>query len=203
MKKMIALLLMLCLMAFAAGCAQTTDEPAADETAEVVADDSNAMPTEEEIKNFYNSAYEIYQWFELGKLDVETDSEGMVASYTLSDGNVYGKVADDEITSMADLEFAVYSVFSADIADQLLGYNLYKEEDGVLYELFADRGGDITRGEIVSETVTNVEPETFTYTVTVEIVDPETMEVTGTEDIDFVAELIDGEWLFTQFQSIY
>ncbi|MBQ1252359.1 MAG: hypothetical protein IIY02_05525 [Firmicutes bacterium] len=202
MKKLIAILMMLCLCAFAVGCA-AAEEPVTETEVETEVEETATLPTEEEIKNFYDSAYDIYQWFELGKLDVETDSEGMVATYTLSDGNMYGKVADDEITSMADLEFAVYSVFSADIADTLLGYNLYVEEDGVLYELFADRGGDITRGDIIKETVTEVTETSFTYTVTVETIDPETMEVIGSEDINFVAELIDGEWLFTEFCSIY
>ena len=101
------------------------------------------------------------------------------------------------------MENIVRGTFSAEIADRLLGDGLYIEEDGVLYIQLADRGGDITKGDIVEENVTNATETGFTYTVTVEIVDPETQEVTGTEDIDFIAELINGQWLFTQFSSIY
>ena len=202
MKKIICILSFLTLMLFCVGCAeQTSGESAAEgNTAETEKTD---VLSEEEIKLLYDTAYETYQWFELGKLDLEIDDEGMIVVYTLDDGTMCGKVADNRISSMDELKDIVYDTFSSEIADLLFGYDIYREENGILYELMADRGGDITRGEIVEEKVTNVTETTFTYTVTVETVDPETMEVTGSENIDFIAEYIDGQWLFTQFCSIY
>ena len=201
MKKLICILSLLALMLFAVGCAEQSAE---ETTSEDVAETETAdILSEDEIKILYDSAYETYQWFELGKLELEMDDEGMISVYTLEDGSMCGKVADNRVSSMEELNDIVYGTFSSEIAEFLFGYGIYREEDGVLYELMADRGGDITRGKIIEEKVTNATETTFTYTVTVETVDPETMEVTGSEDIDFVAELIDGQWLFTQFCSIY
>lgn len=204
MKKLILILTIACLSLWGAGCAeQTSDEPVVEQELTDTETDKATILSDEEIKALYDTAYETYQWFELGKLALETDENGMINTYTLSDGSMCGKVSDNRVATLTELEDIVYGTFSEEIADTLLGYGLYIEEDGTLYELMADRGGDITRGEIIGEEVTNATEDSFTYTVTVEIVDPETMEVTGSEDIDFIAELVDGQWLFTKFCSIY
>ena len=67
----------------------------------------------------------------------------------------------------------------------------------------ADRGGDITRGDILSKGVTGRTDTTVTYTVTVETYDPYSETVTGSEEIPYLYENIDGQWVFTRFQSIY
>lgn len=204
MKKLITILALLSMTIFAAGCAEEGPEEPLPQEAEVneqmeenTDSEEEGILSDEEIKSLYNDAYEVYQWFELEQL--ESDGE-MVQ---LSDGSMCAKVTDNRVSSMEELENIVRSTFSAEIAETLLGYGLYVEEDGVLYIQLADRGSDITKGNITEENVTNATATGFTYTVTVEIIDPETEEVTGTEDIDFIAELINGQWLFTQFSSIY
>lgn len=204
MKKLITILALLSMTIFAAGCAEEGPEEPLPQEAEVneqmeenTDSEEAGILSDEEIKSLYNDAYEVYQWFELEQL--ESDGE-MVQ---LSDGSMCAKVTDNRVSSMEELENIVRSTFSAEIAETLLGYGLYVEEDGVLYIQLADRGSDITKGNITEENVTNATATGFTYTVTVEIIDPETEEVTGTEDIDFIAELINGQWLFTQFSSIY
>ena len=203
MKKLITILALLSMTLFTAGCAEAGMETSTSEETEMSEQlDENTVEeetilTEEEIKTLYNDAYEVYQWFDLEQL--ESDGE-MVQ---LSDGTMCYKVTDNRVTSMEELENIVRSTFSTEIADDLLGGGLYIEEDGILYIQLADRGTDITKGDITEENVTNATETGFTYTVTVEIIDPETQEVTGTEDIDFIAELINGQWLFTQFSSIY
>lgn len=204
MKKLITILALLSMTLFAAGCAEEEPEvPLSQETEmteqieESTEKEEAGVLSDEEIKTLYNNAYEVYQWFDLEQLA----SDGEMVQ--LSDGTMCSKVTDSRVSSMEELENIVRGTFSAEIADTLLGYGLYVEEDGVLYIQLADRGSDITKGNITEENVTNATATGFTYTVTVEIIDPETQEVTGTEDIDFIAELINGQWLFTQFSSIY
>lgn len=209
MKKLITILTLLSMTLFAAGCAEENTETAVSQETETIAteqSDENIETEEteetnilsnEEIKTLYKDAYEVYQWFDMGQL--ENDGEMI----QLSTGALCCKVTDNRVSSMEELENIVRNTFSAEIADSLLGGGLYIEEDGVLYVQLADRGGDITKGNITEENVTNATETGFTYTVTVETIEPETQEVTGTEDIDFIAELINGKWLFTQFSSIY
>ena len=205
MKKLITILALLSMTIFAAGCAEESTNANVSQEADITTEQTEettngeevGILSDDEIKTLYNDAYEVYQWFDLQQL--ETDGE-MVQ---LSNGAMCYKVTDNRVSSMEELKNIVRGTFSAEIADRLLGDDLYIEEEGILYIQIADRGSDITKGDIVEENVTNATETGFTYTVTVEIVDPETQEVTGTEDIDFIAELINGQWLFTQFSSIY
>lgn len=224
MKKYITALLLGALLLFAAGCDDNTadNDPAAPAAEEAITAQENDGDNEaakedgsegeadtagvlsaEEIKALYEKAEEVYQWFDLEPLAMETDESGATVFYNLPGGMTCGAVKDDRIASMAELEAAVRGCFADAYGDKLLDSKMYIEEDGVLYELIADRGTDITRGDIIAETVTNATETDFTYTITVETVDPETDAVTGSEDIDFVAEKINGKWLFTQFSSIY
>lgn len=219
MKKYMTILFVVCMMLFSAACDENpvnvdnnADTPVAENentVSENTADGGEQgdsatdkaetdVPSEAEIKALYEKAEEVYQWFDMENLDVETE-DGFVVNYTLSDGTVCAKVEDDRIGSMAELEAAVHECFADEFAEELLGMGLYVEEDGVFYEVQADRGEDITKGNIITETVTNATETNFTYTITVETVDPETDTVTGSEDIDFLAEKINGKWLFTQF----
>lgn len=210
MKKYFLTLLILGLSVLLFGCGTSTKEteltetPQTEttETAETDTEDTTAKaPDDGEMDAVFNEAYEVYQWFELDKLEVESDENGIVM-YEI-DGNYYGKVADSRVSSFAELSDAVHTYFSDEICNQLLTDGLYMEENGVLYQLLADRGGDITRGEILSQGVTERTDNSVTYTVTVETYDPSVDAVTGSEEIPFLYENIDGKWVFTRFQSIY
>ena len=210
MKKYFLTLLILGLSVLLFGCGASTKETGSTETpqtettetAETDTEDTTAKaPDDGEMDAVFNEAYEVYQWFELDKLEVESDENGIVM-YEI-DGNYYGKVADSRVSSFAELSDAVHTYFSDEICNQLLTDGLYMEENGVLYQLLADRGGDITRGEILSQGVTERTDNSVTYTVTVETYDPSVDAVTGSEEIPFLYENIDGKWVFTRFQSIY
>ena len=210
MKKYFLTLLILGLSVLLFGCGTSTKEteltetPQTEttETAETDTEDTTAKaPDDGEMDAVFNEAYEVYQWFELDKLEVESDENGIVM-YEI-DGNYYGKVADSRVSSFAELSDAVHTYFSDEICNQLLTDGLYMEENGILYQLLADRGGDITRGEILSQGVTERTDNSVTYTVTVETYDPSVYAVTGSEEIPFLYENIDGKWVFTRFQSIY
>lgn len=221
MKKYITILFVACMMLFSAACDENpgnldsgTDTPAAEngnalsentadggEQGDSTDNGEKGIPSEGEIKALYEKAEEVYQWFDMEMLDVETE-DGLVVNYTLSDGTVCAKVEDDRIGSLTELKAAVHECFADEFAEELLGMGLYLEENGVLYEVQADRGADITKGNIIAEMVTNATETNFTYTISVEILDPETDTVTGSEDIDFLAEKINGTWLFTQFRPL-
>lgn len=218
MKRIFVLTLFLCAALFLFGCDQTTtdsgDATSTDITTSTTdttttdtstdsADSSVSVPTDAEVASAFDDAYTVYEWFDMEPLAVETDDEGNVAFYTVGDNDYCEKVTDANITSMDDLKAAVEKYFSADICDTLLNGGMYMEDNGVLYEIAADRGADITKGDVLSKTVTASSDTSITYTVTVETIDTDTGEATGSEDIDYLYEYVDGQWLFTSFQSIY
>lgn len=219
MKKQLLIITLLCFSLFLFGCNGTTEETGSTETAQqettetetaevntteintTETETTGKAPSDEEMKAIFDEAYEVYQWFELEKLEVETDGNSVVM-YEIGD-NLCGKVTDNRVSSFEELSDIAHSYFSDDICHTLLTDGLYFEEDGVLYQILADRGGDITRGEILSEGVTERTDDAITYTVTVETYDPATDSVTGSEDIHFIYENIGDQWVFSQFQSIY
>lgn len=224
MKKWIVITIFLCTAFFLFGCDQTatdsgqdtqdtgntttttteTDTTASDTATDTDTDtDAATSPSDDEMAATFEDAYTVYQWFDLDPLTVETDSDGNVIFYSI-DGNDYcEKVDDSAVSSLDELEDEVHQYFSADLAQTLLDDGRYFESDGVLYAIAADRGSNITRGDILSKAVTDRSDTSITFTVTVETMDPETGESTGSEDIDYQYELVDGNWVFTTFDSIY
>lgn len=208
MKKPVLAILLLCISLVLFGCdnAEEAAEPETEQTettATPESEDTTAKaPTDAEIKALFDRAYDVYQWFELEKLDVETAADGSVVMYEI-DGNYCGKVDDPRVASFDELKSIVQQYFSADISAYLLQDGLYFRGDDGLYRILADRGGDVTRGKILSEGVTARTDTSITYTVTVESIDAVKESVTGSEDLDFICEKIGDRWLFTQFQSIY
>lgn len=230
MKKWIVITMFLCTAFFLFGCDQpatdsgektqdtidtttTTTDPDTDKdtdtdtdtdtTASDTATDKTTAPSDDEMASIFEDAYTVYQWFDLDPLTVETDSDGNVVFYSI-DGNDYcEKVDDPAVSSLDELEDEVHQYFAPDLAETLLDDGRYFESDGVLYAIAADRGSDITRGDVISKDVTDRSDTSITFTVTVETLNPETGEATGSEDIDYQYELIDGDWVFTTFESIY
>lgn len=218
MKKLFILSIFLCFALFLFGCEQSatenTDTVTNDTTTSSVSADENAdtdtesettadAPTDDEVASAYDAAYIIYQWFDLNPLTVETDSDGNVIFYTVGDNDYCEKVDDPAVSSMDDLKSQVNKYFSADLAATMLDGGKYFEDNGILYEIASDRGADITRGDVLSESVTDRSDTSITFTVTVETVNPETGASTGSENVDNIYELVDGSWIFTTFHSIY
>jgi hypothetical protein len=214
MKKWILITVILCAAFFLFGCEETateSDDNTQDttNTTNTTTETSNTendiatAPNDDEMATIFEEAYTVYQWFDLEALTVKTDSEGNVIFYTVDDNPYCEKVDDAAISSMNELKAAVRQYFSTDLAESMINSGRYFESDGILYAIAADRGSDITRGDVLSKVVTDRSDTSVTYTITVETVDPETGEPTGSENIDYLYEYIDGEWLFTTFESIY
>lgn len=227
MKRILCLIFMACMTLFLFGCdensAPQTDSTAPDIAANENTDANNTENTEieangetgnsidnggfsdAEMKSIYEAADRVWQVFDLKPLttDIEQDENGVQKFYTVNGITGYAKVNDSRYHSLTALIKDVNVYFSEDLAAKLLNDGRYVEEDGVFYELLADRGSDITRGDIIKQGITAQDENSLTYTVTVETIDPNTGKVVGNEDIDFLYEKTGSSWVFTQFESIY
>ncbi len=220
MKRMFIMCMFLCFTLFLFGCEQTAAEDTGTATkdtttASVDAEEEETesteegrgdvldAPSDEAVDSAFEAAYTVYQWFDLKPLATETDDEGNAVFYTVGDNEYCLKVADPAVSSMNELKAKVNKYFSADIAATLINDGKYFSDGDTLYAIAADRGADITKGDILSKEITAQSDESITYTVTVETVDPETGNATGSEKINYLYEWVDGTWVFTTFQSIY
>lgn len=188
-----------------AGCAKPVETPpAAAPEPEHAAPTQLAVPTEAEVTAAYEKAREAYNWFDMTTLP--TSSEGGIDE----DYMTYYPVEYTGITTMAELEAYLKTIFADEVVSQLMTINEgeqyahYKDIDGVLYALPADRGGDIFKGEETYEVIVNGGDE-IDYRVSVEVYDdPATMNVVDTEVYDFMYTdpTQSGEWRFANFESV-
>ncbi len=160
--------------------AEATDEDAEDSIEEDEADDDEAL---------FQSALQVYGWFESQPLDVDPEKPS-------PDGKKF-QVLDDRLNTMRALDAEVRSYFSDAIANKLLGAGVYEEIDGYLYTSAQDRAIDETIGE-TELAVDERTDDKITYTLSVNHVDGEG-NVTSTDELKYVLEMIDGTWKFTQF----
>lgn len=201
MKKLIymlvaVLILALCAPAFAAGGALENsewlyEEDAQDDENWVEATDEDAFEEGEadEDEAIFESALQIYGWFEAHPLDVDTEKPS-------PDATKY-QVLDERLNTMRALDAEVRAHFSDAISDKLLQSGVYEEIDGYLYTRADDRAIDQSIGEI-ELTVTDRTERKITYLLSVNHVDSDG-NVTGSQALTYVRELIDGAWRFTQF----
>jgi hypothetical protein len=204
MKKLIVILALLLALSPAASLAeQATPSPdsewlyaedasssgdlseATDEDAEA----SNEEDQTDEDETLFESALQVYGWFESQPLDVDPEKPS-------PDGKKF-QVLDERLNTMRALEAEVKTYFSDAIAKKLLESGVYEEIDGYLYTDAQDRAID----EDTSETELTVDSRTddrITYTLTINHVD-ESGNVTSSEDLTYELDLIDGAWKFTQF----
>lgn len=96
-----------------------------------------AEVTETEVELAYLSAEEVYGWFNLCSLPTTGDS-------VEADGQSYRAVDHAGLTTYADLETKVRSLFVPELADQILsGSSDYQDIDGTLYCAEGARGSNI------------------------------------------------------------
>ncbi len=162
------------------GWTEATDEDAEDSIEE---DETN------EDETLFQSALQVYGWFESQPLDVDPEKPS-------PDGKKY-QVLDDRLNTMRALDAEVRAHFSDAIANKLLGTGVYEEIDGYLYTTAQDRAIDATIGE-TELTVDERTDDKITYTLAVNRVDSEG-NVTSADELKYVLEKIDGVWRFTQF----
>jgi len=190
MKKIVAFLLTLVMVTVLVSCGGI------DSTGEK--EQPEAKELEIFTKIFYQ-AMEAYSWFHLTTMPIDsTDSKE-------ADGMTFYRVSHDTINTYADLEVYLRSLFSGNLVDELLNSrrDLYREFDGKLYGIPADRGSDITKGEY-ELSIDRVSNTKVKFVVEVELLDPNDLEtVTGYETHEYNLELIDNNWIFKNFDLFY
>ncbi|MGI5874890.1 MAG: hypothetical protein ACOX8R_09600 [Bacillota bacterium] len=167
----------------------TVETPAAESDAALSLSDADAL---------FEKARAVYDLFDLNPLATDPT---VTAEIDGLDG--YEKVSDASASSLAELRAKAEEVFTADLAAELLNNGRYAEKDGVLYERAADRGADITRGKILSTELTDVTDSGAVYTVTVENIDFETEQVSGTQKVTYRLAKSGGAWRFSEFEALY
>ena len=158
-------------------------------------------PTDAEIEAAYQRAEEAYAWFEREVLPFDFDDYAIVQDEVNTLPTEYYRVIHDSISTLADLEAHLRTIFTEDIVRSLMNNNvmLYRDIDGALYTVGAERGGRMDAGDEVHEIIRESDNRII-YRITVDILDWDTLEtVVDTEVHEFVYELIDGQWLFSNF----
>ncbi|MCL2572753.1 MAG: IseA DL-endopeptidase inhibitor family protein [Defluviitaleaceae bacterium] len=150
----------------------------------------------DEIEALYKRAVEAFGWFDMTTMP--HDGEDQMED---ENGWVFVRVIYDGINSLADLEAYLHDIFTPNVVSDM--FNLipgrFRDFDGVLYVLGADRGGMSDRGNEVHEIIRESD-QRIIYRVTVDVLDWETLAVTvDTVTYDFVLTLVDGNWLFNNF----
>jgi len=156
------------------------------------------VPDDSEVKSAYQKAVEAYGWFELATMETSSDTKEY-------NGSTYKKVNHATIKTLDDLRNYLLTLFSDEIVDEIFE-NLdeskqYVDIDGALYTLESSRGEDITKGDETYE-ITRVNDQKLSFKAIVDIIDPDTQEVTGSETHEFFYELKDGKWVFTNFELV-
>jgi hypothetical protein len=162
-----------------------------------------AIPGINEVAEAYQKATEAFYWFEVTTMPVASFDRSDSSTYKEIDGMLYHRVTSATIKTYADLENYLYTLFTQEIVAELLDhggdYQRYRDIDGALHAILADRGTDIFKGE-ETLAVTQESDVKFTCTVSVELLsEAGDFAVTGYEVHEYSYELIDGQWVFTNF----
>lgn len=148
----------------------------------------------------FEKALEAYSWFD--HMCMPTSSSE-VSDPIEADGMVYYEVKHDTIKTYADLETYLRSLFAGDIVERLLDRGLYRDFDGVLYTVPFARGHHLFKGGY-SLNFERVSEEKVICIVEVELLDADDLEtVKGFETHEYHLELVDGDWIFTNFDLFY
>lgn len=168
---------------------------------ELQGEGQTAIPSIDEVEDAYNKATEAFYWFYVTTMPVESFDRSDSSTYKEIDGMIYHRVTHNAIKTCADLENYLRSLFADEIATELLDcegvHPRYRDIDGALYAIIADRGTNIYKGEAALE-VTQESDVKFICTVRVELLD-ENFFVTEYETHEYSYEFIDGQWVFTSF----
>jgi hypothetical protein len=204
MKKLIVILALLLALSPAAVLAEQAtaspdsewlyaeDASSSGDLSEATDEDAEASIEEDqtdEDETLFESALQVYGWFESQPLDVDPEKPS-------PDGKKF-QVLDERLNTQRALDAEVRTYFSDAIANKLLGSGVYEEIDGYLYTGAQDRAIDESIGE-TELTVVDRTDDKITYSLAVNHVDADG-NVTSTDNLTYVLENIDGTWKFTQF----
>lgn len=164
----------------------------------------NEEMQESQIIDTYKRAVEAYGWFYLTTMPTVCNSDEDIREY---EGWQYYRVEHETIKTLADLENYLRSLFSDNIVTKLLSEGegkRYRDFDGILYAMPADRGTDINKGEETYEVIKESERK-FILRVTVELLGEwqgDKRPVIGYETHDFIYEKINDRWVFSSFDLV-
>lgn len=177
-----------------------TEEAAPDRvlTAEQVQGTSRQL-VDEEILNAYKRAEKVCGWFELTPLPMGAESRDV-------DGRTYWRVDYPGMETMSDLRAYLRSVFSPELTERLLATGgdtpLYLELDGALYVTTGGRERDRLKGTLTTQ-VEQLDDTSYCVNATVDLLSSDQTTVTGVECASFPYELVEGQWVFTDFWLLY
>ena len=161
------------------------------------------QPTDAQLEALYQRAVEAFEWFHMSPMPLNGTYE-----VVCENDFTYWRVDFDGISTLADLEAYLGSIFTEDVVSELLSNDLiYREFGGILYAIGASRGGDLTRGDEIHEIIRTTREhhgyDWIVYRVMVDVLDTDNLEnVIGFELYDFHLTYVYGGWLFANFSLV-
>lgn len=182
----------------ASGEAEAASTPASKTMEASEVENDGAPLTDEEILTTYDRAVTAFSWFNLNPLPCNGETAA-------ENGDVYYRVDYAGIGTLEDLKTYLRELFAEEIVQTLLPENtempLYRDVQGVLYELPFARGTDVHKGKI-TRTVEKISDTHYVVNVAVETLGEDLQTVTGIEYHAFPYEYINGRWVFTEFEMV-
>ena len=184
------------------GCGKEAAEPASsapESESSYYVDPDYAVDTEGELpevpEDFLHKAIEAYSWFEICLLDPIDN----IPAKTKADTYL---VEEEQFHLFSDFRDYLLGLFSPAIVNELLSRGYYIEENGYTYVWGHPRSSDkavidVDFGEGV------ITGRKLIYTVTVTFGDMQTLEPIDTQVFEFVAEPVNGRFVFTEFPYFY
>jgi len=159
------------------------------------------MSSDEIEKEVFDPAFDLYPCFY---------GQGVVLTTGSDIGNDYYLVDDDRFTTYEALIKKLKSIFSDDIVNKLIATDGFKDVDGKLYAEEGDCGSDIYFSSVTysisSQTDTQIVYDAACKYVKDEAYDEYAYDANPpesalrTEHIMYTRELINGSWVFTNFE---
>lgn len=163
----------------------------------------NLKPEDRALGDYYE-AEEMWSWFDLTTMPLDPERPASEEGYYAVDYR--------DITTMAQLRTLLETRFSAEIVDELLtaesGFAHYKEIDGVLCAVQADRGSDITVASVDYAVELDGDHTAGRVIATIHRQDfdeakEEWYLTDETETVEFPFEMTENGARFTSFESAY
>ena len=139
MKRSVSIVLAALLLLGLVGCGDLVQESSSAQSMSSQSTPAEQAPTQDEIVDAYDTAAKAYDWFDLTTMPLDNADTKKVGE------DVYNRVNQPGITSMAQLKEYLDTLFTPELTESLLAESQdhYRDIDGVLYARSADRGTDI------------------------------------------------------------
>lgn len=173
--------------------------------------EDGAPPVDENMKQFYREAEELFYTLKYKKMSVNMDE------FVQEDDVLYQLVEDERFKNMDELKTALNKYFTMDfieseMLEEMWEHPVYKDIDGRLYQMAAQRGGDMSyAGHVFGNVVAdenviqfpvkayygNEMPRDVFYTT------PANEEMYNVKEFTFEMTKENGEWKFNKFYAMH